>query len=78
MSRESIVYGSNFRSGDFEGWVVVGVKADCLRDGPRPICGVPSVGVFLRDPSPYLSEFRRKPRKSPNGDFDRFTRFEVS
>ena len=30
--------------------------------GPGPIGGVPSVGVFLRDPSPYLREFRRKPR----------------
>ena len=29
--------------------------------GPGPIGGVPSVGVFLRDPSPYLREFRRKP-----------------
>ena len=28
--------------------------------------GVPSVGVFLRDPSPYLREFRRKLRKTPN------------
>ena len=26
----------------------------------RPIGGVPSVGVFLKDPSPYLREFRRK------------------
>ena len=25
---------------------------------PRPIGGMPSVGVFLRDPSPYLREFR--------------------
>ena len=24
--------------------------------------GMPSVGVFLRDPSPYLREFRRKPQ----------------
>ena len=45
----------------------VGVKADCLNIGPRPIGGLPSVGVFLRDPSPYLREFRRKPRKTPNG-----------
>ena len=29
--------------------------------------GMPSVGVFLRDPGPYLREFRRKPRKTPNG-----------
>ena len=30
-----------------------------------------SVGVFLRDPSPYLREFRRKPRKTPNGYVDK-------
>ena len=40
----------------------VGVKADCLKKGPRPIGGMPSVGVFLKDPSPYFREFRRKPR----------------
>ena len=45
----------------------VGVKADCLKKGPRPIGGLPSMGVFLRDPSPYLRKFRRKPRKTPNG-----------
>ena len=45
--------------------VCVGDKADCLKKGPRP--GMPSVGVFLRDPSPYLRKFRRKPRKTPNG-----------
>ena len=28
-------------------------------------------GVFLRDPSPYLREFRRKPRKTPNGQVDK-------
>ena len=42
--------------------VGVGDKADCLKKGPRPIGGMPSVGVFLMDPSPYLREFRRKPR----------------
>ena len=45
----------------------VGAKADCLKKGPRPIGGMPSVRVFLRDPSPYLREFRRKSRKIPNG-----------
>ena len=30
-----------------------------------------SVRVFLRDPSPYLREFRRKPRKIPNGQVDK-------
>ena len=29
--------------------------------GPGPIGGLPFVGVFLRDPSPHLREFRRKP-----------------
>ena len=32
---------------------------------------MPSVGVFQRDPSPYLSEFRSKPRKTPNGYVDK-------
>ena len=26
--------------------------------------GVPSVRIFLRDPNPYLREFRRKPREN--------------
>ena len=43
------------------------VTANCPLVGPRPVKGVPFVGVFLRDPSPYLSEFRRKPRKTRNG-----------
>ena len=38
--------------------VGIGIKADCLKKGPRPISGMPSVVVFLRDPSPYLREFR--------------------
>ena len=32
---------------------------------------MPSVGVFLGDPSPYLSEFWRKRRKTPNGYTDK-------
>ena len=41
------------------GWLVVGFKADCLtRD--LGLGGMPSVEVFLSDPSPYLPEFRRK------------------
>ena len=34
--------------------VVVGSKADCLTRDLGLKGGVPSVGVFLRDPSPYL------------------------
>ena len=30
-----------------------------------------SVEVFLRDPNPYLSEFRRKARKTPNNLVDK-------
>ena len=35
--------------------------------GPGTIGGMPSVRVFVKDPSPYLREFRRKPRKTPKG-----------
>ena len=48
------------------GLLVVGFKADCLTKGPKSMGRVPSVGVFLRDPSPFLQEFRRKPEKTPN------------
>ena len=34
------------------------IKANYLHVGSGPAGGVPSMGVFLRDPSPYLSEFR--------------------
>ena len=42
--------------------------------GPRPMGGVPSVGVFLRDPRQYLHEIRKKPRKTPNGYVDKHDR----
>ena len=42
-------------------------KADFRHVGPGSIGECPPWGVFLRDPSPYLSEFRRKPQKTPNG-----------
>ena len=41
------------------------------QEGPRPMGGMPSLRVFLRDPSPYLREFRRKSRKTPNGLVDK-------
>ena len=43
------------------GWLALGLRpVVCTTDlGLRG--GVPSVGVFLRDPSPYLREFRGKP-----------------
>ena len=43
------------------GWLVVRWKADCLAGGML------SVGIFLRDPCPYLRELRRKKLKTPNG-----------
>ena len=48
-------------------WLVLGFESNCPLVGPGTIGGVLSVGVFLRDPSPYLGEFRRKPLKTPNG-----------
>ena len=50
-------------------WVGFGCrfKANCPLVGLGPIGGVPSVGIFLTDPSSYLCEFQRKPPKTPNG-----------
>ena len=42
-------------------------KVIYLLVGPGPIGGVPSVGIFLGDPSPYLREFQRKSPKNRNG-----------
>ena len=40
------------------GWLVgCRFESNCPLVGPGTIGGVPSVGVFLRDPSPYLCEF---------------------
>ena len=46
-------------------------KANCPLVGPGHTGEVPSVGVFLRDSTPYLCEFRRKPWKTPNGLVDK-------
>ena len=46
------------------------VKANCPLVGLGPVGGAPSVGVFLRDSSPYLREFRRKPLKTSNDYVD--------
>ena len=43
------------------------IKDNRLHVGPGPTEGVPSMAVFLRDPSTYLRKFRRKPQKTPNG-----------
>ena len=49
-----IMCPSNFENG----WLVgCRVKANCTLLGPKSAGIVPSVGVFLRDPSPYLREF---------------------
>ena len=36
-------------------------------EGPRPMGGMPSIVLLLKDPIPYLLEFWRKPWKTPNG-----------
>ena len=55
------------------GWAV-GFKANCPLVGPGITGRVPSVGVFLRDPRPYLRKFQRKPRRTPNGYADKHDR----
>ena len=47
------------------------LKVNCPLLGPGPTGGVPSVGVFLRDPSLYLRKFRWKPLKTPNYKVDK-------
>ena len=56
------------------GWMLVScrLKANSPLVGFGPIGGVPSVEVFLRDPSSYLREFRRKP---PSGLGDKFVKY---
>ena len=40
------------------GWLVgCRIKSDSPHVGLGPTVGVPFVGIFLRDPSPYLREF---------------------
>ena len=51
--------------------MVVGVKADCLSRDLGLWVECPPWKVFQRDSSPYLSKFRRKPRKTPNGKVDK-------
>ena len=51
--------------------VVVGFEANCPLVGPGPMGGVPFVGVFLRNPSPYLCKFWIKLLTSfPSTSFD--------
>ena len=74
FSKRKVFKKAEFREStdNFYAWIVsslVGckLKANCLLVGPRPIGGMPSMGVFLRDHNLYLCEFRRKPQKTPNG-----------
>ena len=55
-SREvpGLVHGRACRPNLSVGWLVVGFESNCPLAGPGTIDGMPSVGVFLSDPSPYL------------------------
>ena len=73
VNRRNVVLQKNI-SYDADKWcfkygLLVGCmfESNCPLVGPGTIGGIPSVRVFLRDPSPYLREFWRKPRKTPNG-----------
>ena len=52
---------------EFNGWLVVWFKADCLTWDLGLWVLRPPWEVFLRDPRPYLREFRRKLQKTLNG-----------
>ena len=47
------------------------IKTDFPTVGPLLLRGMPSVEIFLRDPSPHIREFRRKPWKTPKGLVDK-------
>ena len=55
----------------FQILLVLGNESNCQHEGPGTIIGMPSAGVFLRDPSVYLHKFRRKPRKTPKDMVDK-------
>ena len=52
---------------DFDWLVRCRDKANCPHVGPGPKGGMPSVGIFLRDPKPHLREIQKEPRKTQNG-----------
>ena len=47
------------------------MRCGVSHERPRPRGGVSCVGIFLRDPSPHVRAFRRKPRKTPNDYVDK-------
>ena len=53
------------------------IEDNCPHLGPGPMKLEPSAGVFLWDPSPYLGVFRRKPRKTSNGQVDKRDRIKL-
>ena len=61
---------------NFDAWWLIGCGFESNRPlaGPGIIGGMPSMEFFLRDPSPYLREFQRKPGKTPNGYADKRNR----
>ena len=50
-------------------WMVLVFRyeSNCLYEGLRTIGGMAFLGVFLRNPNPYLREFRRKLLKTRLG-----------
>ena len=44
-------------------WLVVGFNSNCLLVGPGAIGGIPSLGVFLRDPSRIYANLRENHEK---------------
>ena len=51
--------------------VVVGFNSDCLTKVLCLSLKCSPWGTFKRDPTPYLQEFRGKPRKTPSGYVDK-------
>ena len=52
------------------GWVGLVSQSNSPLPRPGHVIGLPNMGIFLRDPRPYLRKFQKKTRETPNGYVD--------
>ena len=48
------------------GWVGLVSQSNSPLPRPGHVIGLPNMGIFLRDPRPYLRKFQKKLRKTSN------------
>ena len=57
-------------------WLVVGFNSNCLLVGPGAIGGIPSLGVFLRDPSRIYASSRENHGKFQAAQSDEGSKYQ--